>query len=118
MLAPNKVLIAVTVPDRVTLAVLLEPSVTPVPGTTLIVPFVTAKVTVTLPPASTSLIDKPLITLAVSSAVVCAPGTVFNGASLVPVTLMVRVCAAELTMPSLARKVSTTSCVAPAARLW
>ena len=105
MLAPNKVLIAVTVPDRVTLAVLLEPSVTPVPGTTLIVPFVTAKVTVTLPPASTSLIDKPLITLAVSSAVVCAPGTVFNGASLTDVTVILTV-SLSVSAPSLVVMVS------------
>ena len=40
-----------------------------------------------------------------------------TGASLVPVTVIVRVWAAESAVPSLALKLSTTSCVAPAARL-
>ena len=61
-----------------------------VPPLTVSVPLVTASVTVMLePPASTSLMDRPVIALAVSSAVVCATGTVLMGASLTAVTFIV-----------------------------
>ena len=43
------------------------------------------------PPASTSLMDRPVIALVVSSAVVCATGTVLIGASLTAVTVMATV---------------------------
>ena len=98
----NKVLMSLTVPVNVTLAVPLVPKVTPVPANTVSVPLATDKVTVSLLlPASTSAICKPLMTLAVSSVVVCAPGTVLVGALLTGVTVMVDVNAVELAVPSL-----------------
>ena len=68
------------------------PTIVAVPPTTVSVPLVTAKVTVMLPAAaSRSAIDSPVMALVVSSLVLCAPGTVFTGASLIAVTVTLTV---------------------------
>ena len=88
MAALRVALICVWVPVRVTLAVPLPAMVAPLPVTTS-VPWVTLRVTVILPlAASTSATLRPVMTSGVSSAVVCAAGTVLTGASLTALMLM------------------------------
>ena len=90
--ALNVALICARVPVRVTLAVPL-PAMVAVPPVTASVPWATLRLTVMLPvPASTSATLKPVMTLAVSSAVVwVVPGTVLTGASLTGTRVTVRV---------------------------
>ena len=100
MAVANNVLIADKVPDNVTLPVPLVVKVTPVPAATLIVPWVTAKVTDIAPvPASTSAICKPLMAVGISSAKVCAPGTVLVGALFTAVTVKATVLVAVKAPP-------------------
>ena len=92
MAVANRVLIAVMVPLSWTLPVPLVVRVTPAVvaalANTVTVPWSTPKVTVKVPvPPSTSATLNPLMTLAVSSAVVCATGTVLTGASLTALTV-------------------------------
>ena len=96
MAVASKVLMALTVPLSCTLEVPLVLRVTPAVvaalASTVTVPCPTLRVTLMLPvPASTSAMLKPVITNAVSSAVVCAVGTVLTGASLTALMLMATV---------------------------
>ena len=93
MLALRVALICVNVPVRVTVPVPLLAMVA-VPPETARVPWVTARVTVRVPvpaSASASAMARPVMTLAVSSLVLCAPGTVLTGASLTALTVMTMV---------------------------
>ena len=91
MLALRVALICVNVPVRVTVPVPLL-AMLAVPPETARVPWVTARVTVRVPvPASASAMARPVITLAVSSLVLCAPGTELTGASLTALTVMAMV---------------------------
>ena len=85
-------LICAKVPVSVTLAVPLPEMVAPLPATAS-VPWPTLRVTVMLPlAASTSATLRPVMTLAVSSAVVwVVPGTVLTGASLTGTRVTARV---------------------------
>src|SRR5262245_66300219 len=60
---------------------------TPAPGVTLIVPLKTVSVVVSAL-LSTSATDTPEIGRAVSSATLCAPGTVLTGASFTALTVI------------------------------
>ena len=92
-------LICATVPVRVTLAVPL-PAMVAEPPVTTSVPCPTASVTVMLPlAASMSATLRPVMTLEVSSAVVCAPGTVLTGASLTALTVRATLPEADLLPP-------------------
>ena len=89
--ALNVALICARVPVRVTLAVPLL-TIPAVPPVTARVPWSTLRVTVMVPlAASTSATLRPVMTLGVSSAVVCAKGTVLTGASLTGTRVTVRV---------------------------
>ena len=81
-------MIAVAVPVMVTVAVPLP--LTPAPAVTLSVPLVTTSVVVS-GPTSGSATDTPTIGSTVSSLTVCAPGTVFTGASFTGLTVMATV---------------------------
>ena len=83
--------VSVTVPEP------LPPIVAPPPVVTLSVPLVTVSVVVSDPP-STSATDTPAIDSGVSSTTVCAPGTVFTGASFTALTVTVTV-AVSVTPP-------------------
>ena len=97
----SKVLMALAVPLSCTLVVPLLLIVTPVPASTETVPWPTARVTVKVPLApSTSAMLKPEIALAVSSAVVCAAGTVLTGASLTALTVKATLPVADLVPPA------------------
>ena len=77
-------------PESVTAAVPLPPIVAPPPVATLSVPLVTVSVVVSGKP-STSATDTPAMGSAVSSLTLCAPGTVFTGASFTGLTVMATV---------------------------
>ena len=74
-----------------TVPVPVPPMVAPPPVATDSVPLVTVSVVVSAAPVSTSATDTPEIAVGVSSTTLCAPGTVFTGASLIPVTLMCKI---------------------------
>ena len=67
-------------------------------------PFRADSVTVSVG-LSTSATDKPAMSSGVSSCAVCAPGTVFTGASFTAATVSVTVAVLEPIVPSLAVKV-------------
>ena len=100
MLALRVALICAAVPVSVTLAVPL-PAMMAEPPVTASMPWATARVTVMLPlAASVSATLRPVITLAVSSAVVCATGTVLTGASLTALTVRATLPEADLLPPA------------------
>ena len=85
-------MICACVPLRVSVLLLLAPAlmVAPPSRDTLSLPWSTVRrVLARLP--STSWTLRPVMARSVSSATVCAPGTVFSGASLTAVTSMLRV---------------------------
>ena len=82
---------SVMVPVRVTVLVPL-PVMVAAPPVTAKVPWATLSVTVMLPlAASVSAMLRPVMVSGVSSAVVCAVGTVLTGASLTALTVMATV---------------------------
>ena len=87
---------ALTVPLSCTLlvplVVIVTPAVVAALASTVTVPCPTLRVTLMLPvPASRSAMLRPVMTKAVSSAVICAAGTVLTGASLTALMLMATV---------------------------
>ncbi|MCY1297179.1 hypothetical protein D9M70_466100 [compost metagenome] len=86
-------------------ALAVPPTVTPPPEVAASEPLGTERVTVTLPlPASASAKLMPVMAEATSSTTVMPPGRVATGASLVRVTVRVRLAAALLAAPSLTMK--------------
>ena len=91
MVALRVALICDRSPVRVTVWVPL-PAMVAAPPVTARVPWVTLRVTVMLPlAASTSATLRPVMKSGVSSAVVCAAGTVLTGASLTALMVMATV---------------------------
>ena len=89
----------------VTLAVPLP--VTPVPAVTLRVPLATDSVVVSASP-STSATETPAIGRTVSSATLCAPGTVLTGASFTGLTV-IAIVSVSTAVPSLVATVSVSA---------
>jgi hypothetical protein len=89
----------------VTLAVPL-PS-TPSTAVTLIVPLDTLSVVVSVPP-STSATETPSIGRVVSSATLCAPGTVLTGASFTGLTV-IAIVLMSMAVPSVVATVSVSA---------
>ncbi|MCY1368448.1 hypothetical protein D9M69_554280 [compost metagenome] len=104
-LAPAmKALMSLSEPVSVS-ALAVPPTVTPLPEVADSEPLGTERVTVTLPlPASASAKLMPVMAEATSSTTVMPPGRVATGASLVRVTVRVRLAAALLAAPSLTMK--------------
>ena len=99
-------MICAWVPARVRVPVPFAPAliVAPPARLTVTVPLPTVSAVVARLP-STSVTESPLIDSAVSSLTVCAPGTVFTGASFTAATVSVTVCVALGVAPSLATTV-------------
>ena len=98
-------LICAAVPVMVTLAVPLP--VTPAPAVTLRVPLDTLSVVVSAL-LSMSATETPAIGRAVSSATLCAPGTVLTGASFTALTV-IAIVSVSVAVPSLVATVSVSA---------